>query len=131
MSEEFTIVGGAAPIWETLQAELVERSENRAVLRYPFLPQYTNPMGQLQGGMYGVMMDSAMAVAANGISTATLQISIFRPTSSGFLMVTGEIVRRGRRIIYAEAEIRDEEGRLVAKGNQHGIPRDTEAPSVD
>jgi uncharacterized protein (TIGR00369 family) len=131
MSEEFSIVGGAAPIWATLQAELIERSENRAVLRYPFLPEYTNPQGQLQGGMYGVMMDSAMAVAANGIATATLQISIFRPTSSGYLTVTGEIVRRGRRIVYAEAEIRDEQGRLVAKGNQHGIPRDTEAPATE
>lgn len=122
---QFAIVGGAAPIWGTLGAELVERTENRAVLRYPVLPQYTNPQGQLQGGMYGVMMDSAMAVAANGIATATLQVSIFRPVSEGFLTVTGEVVRRGRRIMYCEAEIRDGEGRLVARGNQHGIPRDT------
>jgi uncharacterized protein (TIGR00369 family) len=69
-----------------------------------------------------------MATAADGISTATLQYSIFRPATSGFLTVTGEVVRRGRRIIYAEAEVRDDQGRLVAKGNQHGLAPETAPP---
>ncbi len=116
--------GARVPISETLQAELVEHGEGRAVIRYPFLPEYTNPMRQLQGGMYGVMMDSAMAIAAGGIATATMQFSIFRPVTSGWLTVTGEVVKRGKRVVYAEAEVRDDQGNLVARGNQNGLPRE-------
>lgn len=116
--------GARVPISETLGAELIEHGEGRCVLRYPVLPEYTNPMGQLQGGMYGVMMDSAMAIAAGGIATATMQINIFRPVSSGWLTVTGEVVKRGKRILYAEAEVPDEQGNLVARGNQNGLPRE-------
>lgn len=116
--------GARIPVAETLQAELVEHSEGHAVLRYPFLPEYTNPMGQLQGGMYGVMMDSAMAIAAGGIATATMQVSIFRPVTGGWLRVTGDVVKRGKRVVYAEAEVRDDQGNLVARGNQHGLPRE-------
>jgi len=116
--------GQRVPVSETLRAELVSHDEGRAVVRYPFLPEYTNPMGQLQGGMYAVMMDSAMAIAAGGLATATMQFSIFRPTTAGTLTVSAEVVRRGRRIIYAEAEVRDEAGNLVARGNQSGLPRE-------
>ncbi|HMO96050.1 MAG TPA: PaaI family thioesterase [Tepidiformaceae bacterium] len=126
MTQPFTAPfnGARIPIAETLQAEIIEHGEGRAVLRYPFLADYTNPMGQLQGGMYGVMMDSAMAIAAGGIATATMQINIFRPVSKGWLTVTGEVVKRGKRIVYAEAEVRDQDGNLVARGNQNGLPRE-------
>src|SRR4051794_18842666 len=124
MAEPFLMNGMRVPISETLGAEVISRSEGKATLRYPFMPEYTNPIGQLQGGMYAVMMDSAMAIAAGGIATATMQFSIFRPVTSGFLIVTGEVVKQGKTILYAEAEVRDEEGRLVARGNQNGLPRE-------
>jgi uncharacterized protein (TIGR00369 family) len=85
---------------------------------------FTNPFGQLQGGVFAVLMDSAMAVASGGLATATMQFSIFRPAHPGMqLIVTGEVVKRGKSIIYAEAEVRDEAGNLVARGNQNGVPR--------
>ncbi len=116
--------GQRVPIAETLKAEIVELTEGRCVMRYPFLSEFANPMGQLQGGMYAVMMDSAMAMAANGIATVTMQFSIFRPVTSGWLTVTGEVVKRGRRVVFAEAEVRDDQGNLVARGTQNGLPRE-------
>ncbi len=124
MSESWVeAMGARVPIAETLGAEIMERGEGRAVLRYPVLAEYTNPLGQLQGGMYAVMLDSAMAVAAGGIATATMQFSIFRPVTEGFVTVTGEVVKDGKTIIYAEATMHDELGRLVARGNQNGMRR--------
>lgn len=107
----------------TLQAELLSWEPGKAVVRFPVLAEYANPVGQLQGGMYAVMMDGAMSVAAGGIATATLQVSMLRPATAGFLIVTGEVIRAGRRVVYAEAEVRDEAGRLIARGNQSGLPR--------
>lgn len=116
--------GQRVPVADTLQAELVSAGEGKAVIRYPVLPEFTNPMGQLQGGMYAVMMDSAMAIAANGIATATMQFTILRPSAPGMVLtVTGEVIKAGRRLVYAQAEVRDEAGNLIALGNQSGPPR--------
>lgn len=120
-----------ASITDILGAEVIERSDGRAVMRFPVLPAYTNYVGQLQGGMFAVMMDAAMSTAAGGIATATLQYSIFRPATEGFLIVTGEVIRRGRRIIYAEASVHDEQGRLVARGNQHGLPGESAGAAAE
>jgi uncharacterized protein (TIGR00369 family) len=124
--------GRRVPIAETLQAELLSCGDGKATLRYPVLPEYTNPAGQLQGGMYGVMMDSAMAIACGGLATATMQFSILRPAVAGsFVLVTGETVKSGKSIIYAEAEVRDEAGHLLARGNQSGVPRRKASPSAE
>jgi uncharacterized protein (TIGR00369 family) len=121
---EFRHRGKRVPVSETLGAELLEQSEGRARIRFPVLPQYMNPAGQLQGGMFAVMMDNAMAIAADGIATATMQFSILRPATGGHVVASAEVVRAGRNLIYAEAEIRDEEtGKLLARGNQTGLPR--------
>jgi len=112
------------PIAETIGLELVDRSEGKATLRWRVREEYTNPLGQLQGGRYAVLMDSAMAVAAGGIATAAMQFSILRSARPGVvLLVTGEVVKAGSRITYAEAEIRDEAGTLIARASQSGLPR--------
>lgn len=104
--------------------EIIERSEGKATLRWRVLEEYANPLGQLHGGMYAVLLDSAMSVAASGIATATMQFSLLRAAMPGtVLIITGEVVKAGKRITYAEAEIRDEAGLLFARGNQSGIPR--------
>jgi uncharacterized protein (TIGR00369 family) len=109
---------GLPPVLRTLGCEIVERSEDRAVLRFPVKAEFTNPRGQVQGGILGAMMDGCMAIAANGLATAAMQYSLLRPVASGHVVVSAEVVRRGRQVLYCEAEIRDEEGRLVARGNQ-------------
>ena len=109
-------VGGRQlPIADTLGLELVSREPGHSVVRFTFDPRFTNPFGQLQGGMYAVLLDTAMAVAADGIATASLQYAIFRPTTEGTLTIEGRVIRRGKTLLYAEAEARDSEGRLVAK----------------
>jgi uncharacterized protein (TIGR00369 family) len=119
-------------IGEELGVEILERSEGRAVVRFPVEDRFKIPSGVLQGGMYAVMMDTAMAIAASGgLATATLQISLLRPATEGHVIVTGEIVRQGRSIIYLEAEVRDEEGRLLARGNQTGMVMPPHMPPAE
>jgi uncharacterized protein (TIGR00369 family) len=111
-------------LFETLGFEIIEQRDGYAELRCPVLDEYTIGNGQLQGGFYAVMLDAAMAVASEGqLSTATLQINLLRPAFTGQqLTVTGEVVRKGRRVLYAEGEVRGEDGKLIARGNQTGLP---------
>lgn len=118
---------GLSPALLTLGGELVSRSENRAVLRFPIKPEYTNPRGHLQGGIIGAMMDGSMAVAAGGLATVTMQFSVLRPAIGGWLTVSAEVVKRGRQLLYCEAEVHDDQGRLVARGNQNAVPPPTSA----
>jgi uncharacterized protein (TIGR00369 family) len=113
---------GLPPVLQSLGAEIVERGEDRAVLRFPFQQQFANPRGQTQGGIIGAMLDGAMAVAANGLATVTMQVTLLRPHASGDVTVRAEVVRRGRQILYCEAEARDGEGRVLARGNQTAVP---------
>jgi uncharacterized protein (TIGR00369 family) len=132
--EPITVRGEIVPVTATMEGRLISREDGRATLRYPILKQFTNNTGALQGGIFCSMMDAAMAMAAidsMNLATITLQTTILRPVSEGFVTVTAEIVRRGRRVAYAEAEIHDAEGRLVAKGNQSAVPMEVEEPGAD
>lgn len=112
-------------IFDTMKAEILESTDGHSRVRFPFQQRFTIPTGQLQGGYFGIAMDMAMAIAANGkLSTAAIQYALFRPVFEGTLTVTAEVMRSGRRILYAEAEVRDEAGRLVARGNQTAVPID-------
>jgi uncharacterized protein (TIGR00369 family) len=48
-------------------------------------------------------------------TTVELKINFFKPVREQRLLATGTVVRRTRKIAYAEAEVRDESGSLVAK----------------
>ncbi|MCA9822932.1 MAG: PaaI family thioesterase [Dehalococcoidia bacterium] len=113
---------GLPPVLRTLGAEVVSRGDDRAVLRFPVMQEFTNPRGHVQGGIVAAMMDGAMAVAASGLATATMQFSLLRPATGGSLTVSAEVVKRGRQLLYCEAEVRDDEGRLIARGNQNAVP---------
>jgi acyl-coenzyme A thioesterase PaaI-like protein len=62
-----------------------------------------------------------MAFASNGLSTATITVDILRP-ATGRLTATGEVTKLGRRLLFATGELHDDDGRLIARGNQTAIP---------
>ncbi len=99
--EPILVRGKTVPVAELMEGRLISSEEGRATLRYPVLPQFMNPRGVLQGGVYGVMMDTAMVIASGGITTVTLQTTLLRPVADGFVTVTAEVVRKGQRIAYA------------------------------
>ena len=113
----------AQSIIDTLKPEIVSQEEGRVELRFPVQEALTIGGGQVQGGIVGSMLDMAMAFADNGmLSTASLHIDLLRPAKGTYLDVVGQVIRKGRRIIFVEAEMRDDQGRLVARGRQAAVP---------
>ena len=85
-----------------------------------------NPTGLLHGGMQCGLMDDTI-----GMTTATLGYEGF-PISIDFhvdylgkakvgesVRVIGKIVREGRNILHAIAEIYDKKGKLISTGNSN------------
>ncbi len=97
--------------------------DGRAELHYVVQPEFTIPGNVVQGGIVAAMLDQTMAFAAKGaLSTASLNVDIMRPVTGPKLRVSGVITRKGRRIIFAEAEMRNEDDEVVARGTQTAVP---------
>jgi uncharacterized protein (TIGR00369 family) len=83
-----------------------------------------NPLGQVHGGVYGVIHDAAMNFATNsglesGDRAATLDLTyqMMRGAEAAqSLTVRGEIVRMTKQVAYVESVVHNAEGELVSRG---------------
>lgn len=114
----------APPIASLLGLELVSVSPGEAVFSLQADTKHANPMGTLHGGVLCDLGDAAMGCAVattleegQSYTTVELKINFFKPVWRQRLSATGRVVRRTRKIAYAEAEVVDEAGSLVAKLN--------------
>lgn len=77
---------------------------------------------RIHGGVFFTLLDTAMgrAVLSNlpagrGCATIEAKINYFRPVQEGSITAHGKCVYMSRRTAYAEGELIDSEGRVVAK----------------
>lgn len=112
------------PVAKLIGFNLRSVEPGRAVFDLEAGPQHWNPMGGLHGGILCDLTDAAMGIAfastlAEGETFATveLKINFLRPVKQGLLTAEGWVVSGGRTLGYTEAEVRDENGRLIAKAS--------------
>ena len=114
--------GDGGSILDLLQPEVIVNDDDHAVFRFRSRPELTIPGGAVQGGIVSAMLDMTMAFAADPISTVTLHVDFLRPAMGPELTVTADVARRGQRIVFIEAEMVDQEGRVIARGRQSAVP---------
>jgi uncharacterized protein (TIGR00369 family) len=92
-------------------------------------PEFTNPMGQIQGGFLSAMLDEALSIAgqvASGMthvmSTLEMKTSYLRPALPGRLVARGHVQRLGRTVIFLEGEVRDADGKVCATATATALP---------
>jgi uncharacterized protein (TIGR00369 family) len=82
-----------------------------------------NPIGLVHGGLLATLADSAAGCAVHttleagaGYSSIDLSVRFLRPVTldSGTLTATGRVIKPGRRVATATAEVTDARGALVA-----------------
>ena len=82
-----------------------------------------NPLGGVHGGMISTLLDTAAGCAVHssldvgqGYTSLDLTVKFLRPVTveSGQLTCVGTVLSRGRRTALAEAQLTDENGRLLA-----------------
>ena len=100
----------------------------RTVWRMRADERFANPTGIVQGGFLGAMADSAMGAAAitwaGGQGRRVVAANVEMKTSflgaarvGSMLECTAEIVKGGSRVAFAEAEVVDDAGRVVARAS--------------
>ena len=85
-------------------------------------PRHLNLGGTLHGGMIATLADTATGLAyrtvlepATSHVTSSLTLTFLAPGRTGTVTARGRVIKRGRRFGYAEADVVDEDGTLLAR----------------
>ena len=112
------------PIAELLgwSLEAIDPDAGTITVRYEATKQFTNPMGNIQGGIIAAMLDDAMGPAlvatlppGQFAPTLEMKISYFAPARVGALFADGRVVARSAITSFVEGDLRDEYGQLLAR----------------
>lgn len=113
----------AAPIASHIQMQLVEVEDGTVTFHCHPDQSHYNPIGMVHGGLVCTLLDSALGCATHttlaagiGYSSIELKVNYLRPVSasSGPLVCTGRVTKPGRRVAFAEGEVVDNTGKVVA-----------------
>lgn len=82
-----------------------------------------NPIGLVHGGLVCTLLDSVVGCAVQstlaagvGYTSIELKVSYLRPVrhDSGELRARGRVTKPGRRVAFAEGDVRDAAGKVIA-----------------
>jgi uncharacterized protein (TIGR00369 family) len=111
----------------TLGMVCIDKSEpGRSVWRMLADERFANPVGIVQGGFIAAFADSSMGAASVTFAkdrkvfsaNAEIKVSFLKPAKVGStLTCTAVVISGGKRAAFIEAEVVDDEGRMVAKAS--------------
>lgn len=112
----------ATALAELLGFRLTAVEPGSAVIEMQTGPQHANLFGSVHGGVLCSLVDSAMGIAhastlqpGETFTTIDLQISFVRGVKIAHLTARGRVLKRGRNVSFAESDVHDDAGRLIAK----------------
>lgn len=116
-SEEFN------PFGELIGLSFSKLEEGRSECHLHIEEKLLNPYGVVHGGVIYSLADTAMGGALYSLMsedercvTVEMKVAYFLPVTSGSLECTAEVVHRGRKLGFVEADVRNG-GRDVAKAS--------------
>lgn len=113
----------------TLGARITEAEPGRVVLELEAGPQHRHGGGVVQGGVITQIADAAMGMSLatlqeDGLwnTTIELKINFIRPVVSGRIRAVGRVVEIKQTLMFSEADVLDEQDRLVARASSTCLP---------
>ena len=107
----------------SLGIELDSIEQGRARLSLEVKQQHLQLAGVMHGGAIATLIDTAVAFAIVGASqpearftTIEMKVNYLSPIRKGRITADAKLIRDGRRIVVADCDVFDSEGRLAAKG---------------
>lgn len=92
------------------------------VIELDLEPRHMSRANRAHGGILFTLLDTALGravieelPAGRGCATVELKINYFRPVQSGCIRASGRCVQRTKSLAYAEGDICNEEGKLLAR----------------
>lgn len=119
------------------QLEELDADAGFARVRYDARTEFTNPLGNVQGGLVAAMLDDAMGPAlvatlepGQFAPTLEMNISFLSPAKVGPLWAHGRVVKRGRTNAFLEGELVDVDGKVLARATATVLIVSADAPAL-
>ncbi|MGD9080804.1 MAG: PaaI family thioesterase [Desulfobacterales bacterium] len=127
------------PYFELLSMELVDVGIGYSSLEIDLTRKHLQPFGMVHGGVFSSIVDAATFWAVYcgvedqeaGMTTVDLKLNYLAPAASGKLIASGRQIKLGRTLGYAEAEVLDENGKILAHGTSTVIIMPGKAVKAD
>jgi uncharacterized protein (TIGR00369 family) len=110
-----------APFYDHLGLEVLHIGDGEASLMLPPKNDLGNSKGDLHGGAIASMMDITLSQAVRSaypkgfnVSTISMNVNYLSP-SKGKAVSHGKVIRSGGSIAYAEGEVKNETGEIIAR----------------
>ncbi len=115
---------GIPPFDQFMGVEFRPLDNDEVEVRLELKPHHLNLRGVPHGGVITSVLDSALGAAVvrsipkeSWCATTSLTIQFIGGAKGGTLVGRGRVVRRGRSVAFAQGEILDDAGKLVAAAN--------------
>lgn len=102
--------------------ELIDASPGHVEIAFEAGPQHLNLQGLVHGGLLATLADTAMGLAVRTVLqpgrrhvTVQLGVEFLSPGRPGTILAHGRSVKVGSQIGFAEADVVDPAGRVLAK----------------
>jgi len=128
------------PIAELLRMHAVEAEDGRVTFTCTPDASMYNPLGMVHGGAVCTLLDTATGCALHttlpeGVSYTSIEIKVNYlkavTVDSGTLTAVGTVVKAGSRIGFAEGNVTDASGKLVATATSTLLIFDLRSPAND
>ena len=112
------------PFHQVLGVELEERSPGYARVRLPMSERVRGGVaGSVHGGVLSALADITTLAAMQGMftggeraaGTAELSVSYLRPALGAYVDAEARVLKKGRTLAVIDVDMKDPDGRLVAK----------------
>jgi len=111
------------PLYIHLGFILDALDDGRSQVRLVFQPHLGNSRGEVHGGTIAAIIDAAMSQAVRslvdremGVATMTMNLNFLAP-AKGEIVCRGTVVKRGRSIMFTEAEVVGEDGNTACRAS--------------
>jgi uncharacterized protein (TIGR00369 family) len=112
------------PYFELLSMEIKEVGVGFSLLEIDLAHKHLQPFGMVHGGVFASIVDAAAFWAIFydiddpnvGATTIDLKLNYLAPAASGKLIGRGRQIKLGKTLGYAEAEVADKNGKILAHG---------------
>jgi uncharacterized protein (TIGR00369 family) len=106
-----------------LGIEVLDIRDGYCCLRLPWKFELTQPAGVVHGGVVASLIDSVVVPAIGAgydeevrFATVDLHVQYQGAVVDQDMMAEGWVTRRGRTVVFCEAEVRTDDGAVVARG---------------
>jgi acyl-CoA thioesterase len=120
--EQIRKVANKSPYYRLLGMKVMEIKEGQSKIQMPFKQGLTHPYRIVHGGAIASLADSSVAMALislveprDRITTIEFKINFLAPVSKGDLEAHAKIIYKGSKTAVGDVEVKNEEGKLIAK----------------